>query len=93
MPQNWYDYDEARKHKTAWRGVWASVIWVDDAGENELAVIHWMGGTHKVVGRYKADAREAAIAHAERCSKSGYCPSAPGDNAEYLAELKARNNY
>lgn len=88
--KQWYDYHDARKHKSLWRGVWASVIWVDDAGSDDLAVIHWMGGTHKVVGRYSSEDTggiDRAKAHAERCSAAGYCPSEPGDNESYLAEL------
>lgn len=91
MPQAFYDYDEAQKHKRLWSGPWSKVIWVDDAGDKTLAVIHWMGGTYKVVGRYTSWEIEAARAQAEGCSKKGYCPSAPGDNDAYLTQLRAGN--
>jgi hypothetical protein len=88
MAEAYYTYDEARRHKYAWSGVWASAIWVDDAGDQKLAVIHWMGGGYKVVGRYSADEVEQAKGHAERCSKSGYCPTTPDDSGGFSKHLE-----
>lgn len=90
MPQEFYDFDEARKHKTLCHSVWSRVIWVDDAGDDKLAVLHWMGGTYKVVGRYTADNAADAKAQSERCSAYGYCPSEPGDNDAYLAQINTK---
>jgi hypothetical protein len=87
MPAEYFTFDEANKHKRHWQGVWAKVIWVDDAGENELAVIHWMGGGYKVVGRYRSDASELAKQHAERCSANGYCPTTPADSEGFRQHL------
>ena len=84
MPTDYYTYDQARKHKRHHQGVWAQAIWVDDAGEMELAVIHWMGGGYKVVGRYKSDQGPEARDHVERCSASGYCPTTPADKDGFL---------
>lgn len=89
MPAAYYTYDEANKHKRLWSGVWAKVIWVDDAEQYDLAVIHWMGGGYKVVGRYTSDEEnmELATQHAERCSQSGYCPTTPADSVRYRDHL------
>lgn len=87
MPVAYYSFDKANKHKRLWQGVWAKVIWVDDAGANVLAVIHWMGGGYKVVGRYLRDEDKRAIAHAEKCSASGYCQTTPDDNAGFIQAL------
>ena len=87
MSVSYYTYDEALRHKRHWQGVWAKVIWVDDAGEDELAVIHWMGGGYKVVGRYRSNAADEARQHAEKCSKSGYCPTTQEDSVGFNAHL------
>lgn len=90
MPAAFYDYDEANKHKKLWVRVWAAAIWVDDAGENDIAVIHWMGGAYKVVGRYNshdADGIENAKQHVDRCSDAGYCRSTPADSEAYRAHI------
>jgi len=75
MPQDFYSYDGADKHKRLWSGVWSKAIWVDDAGANDIAVIHWMGGAYKVVGRYQSSENgiEQAKKHAASCSAAGYC--------------------
>lgn len=57
------------------------------AEEYELAVIHWMGGGYKVVGRYRADAAWEAREHADRCSANGYCPTSQTDNDGFLKAL------
>lgn len=80
MPADYYTFEQAHKHKRHHQNVWAKAIWVDDAGELELAVIHWMGGGYKVVGRYRADAAQEAKEHTDRCSASGYCPTTQADN-------------
>jgi hypothetical protein len=88
--KRYYEFDEARKHKMISQSVWARAIWVDDAGDLDIAVLHWMGGAYKVVGRYchqESDAIERAKAHVEHCSKFGYCPTTQDDNEAYLAEL------
>lgn len=89
MPADYYSYEAANKHKRLWNGVWAKVIWVDDAGANVLAVIHWMGGGYKVVGRYLRDEDARAIKHAEGCSASGYCPTTTDDGDGYRQVLAA----
>ena len=88
MPAAYYSFDEANKHKRLWQGVWAKVIWVDDAGANVLAVIHWMGGGYKVVGRYLRDESDRAVQHAEKCSASGYCPTKVSDNRGFIEALE-----
>jgi hypothetical protein len=52
-----------------------------------LAVIHWMGGGYKVVGRYLRDEDKRAVAHAERCSADGYCPTNADDGDGYRKAL------
>ena len=92
MPAAYYTYDEANKHKRLWNGVWSKVIWVDATDGIDLAVIHWMGGGYKVVGRYRSQERdgiEHAKAHAERCSQSGYCPTTPADSDGFRAHINA----
>ena len=86
-PAAYYTYDEANKHKRLWQSVWAKVIWVDDAGSDDLAVIHWMGGGYKVVGRYNSDDAEQAKQHAARCSAYGYCPTTAADSDDCRAHL------
>lgn len=89
MPaKQFYSYDGARKHKSVSTGPFSRVIWVEDAGHEKLAVLHWMGGGYKVVGRYKADGIDAARAHGVRC-QSCYCPSLPGDNEQFLRDTQA----
>lgn len=92
MPAAYYSYDEAKKHKRLWNGVWSKVIWVDDAGANVLAVIHWMGGGYKVVGRYLRDEDTRAIRHAEQCSANGYCPTDADDGDGYRKALADERN-
>ena len=87
MAAAYYTYDEAQKHKRLWQGVWAKVIWVDDAEQFDLAVIHWMGGGYKVVGRYTSEDMALAKDHAERCSKFGYCPTTSEDSVRFRAHL------
>ncbi len=87
MPAAYYSFDMANKHKRLWNGVWAKAIWVDDAGANVIAVIHWMGGGYKVVGRYLRDEDQRAIRHAEQCSAQGYCPTDPEDGDGYRKAL------
>ncbi len=89
MPAAYYTYDEAKKHKRLWQGVWSKVIWVDDAEQYDLAVIHWMGGGYKVVGRYRSEDEELARQHAEQCSEYGYCPTTPADSDGYRAHLNS----
>lgn len=88
MPAAYYSYDAANKHKRLWQNAWAKVIWVDDAGANVLAVIHWMGGGYKVVGRYLRDEAARAVQHAEKCSASGYCPTNAADNGGFIEALE-----
>lgn len=87
MPAAYYSFDAANKHKRLWQGVWAKVIWVEDAGANVLAVIHWMGGGYKVVGRYQSDEADLAVSQAEMCSRSGYCPTTTEDSGGFSAAL------
>lgn len=87
MPAEYYSFDHANRHKRLWNGVWAKVIWVDDAGASVLAVIHWMGGGYKVVGRYLRDEDQRAIKHAEQCSAQGYCPTNSDDGDGYRKAL------
>ena len=87
MPAAYYTYDEANKHKKLWSDVWAKAIWVDDAGLDEIAVIHWMGGGYKVVGRYRDGDADKAKQHADRCSKSGYCPTTPADSGGFRTHI------
>lgn len=88
-PSAYYTYDEAQKHKALWSSVWAKVIWVDDADPHDLAVIHWMGGGYKVVGRYTSGEEDMELArqHGARCSSSGYCPTTPEDSVRYVDHL------
>jgi hypothetical protein len=87
LAKKYFSFDGARKHKAVFCGPFSRVIWVEDAGEYELAVLHWMGGGYKVIERYKSDQIAEAKAHGERC-QSCYCQSEPGDNEAFLLDTQ-----
>lgn len=68
-------FEDATTHKRVWSGPWSKAIWVEDAGGLDLAVIHWMGGAYKVVGRYRSasdNGIELARQHAMRLTRPLY---------------------